>query len=100
MGKLYVVTRNDLPIAYQAVQAGHAVAEWMLNNESHPWRNNILVYLTVPDAEMLEMLVLKLRSRAHRFSVFREPDLNNEQTALACYTESNFFDKLKMMGTV
>lgn len=28
--KLYVIVRTDMPPAYQAVQAGHAVAEWLL----------------------------------------------------------------------
>lgn len=30
--KLYILIRGDLPKAYQAVQAGHAVAEFMLRN--------------------------------------------------------------------
>jgi len=28
--KLYVLTRTDLKLAYSAVQAGHAVAEYLL----------------------------------------------------------------------
>ena len=30
MRRLYVIARRDLSPSYAAVQAGHAVAEWML----------------------------------------------------------------------
>lgn len=30
MKKLYVLIRRDLDFSYQAVQAGHGVAEWAL----------------------------------------------------------------------
>jgi hypothetical protein len=31
--KLYVLVDKTLPPAYQGVQAGHAVAEWLLNEK-------------------------------------------------------------------
>lgn len=49
MNRLYVLIRNDLPIAYQAVQAGHAVAEWIKIHGLQEWSNETLVYLSVPD---------------------------------------------------
>ena len=61
MGKLFVLTRADLPPGYQAVQAGHAVAEWMLRNDGHEWRNQTLVYLSVPDEPSLAMWADKIR---------------------------------------
>ena len=29
--KLYILNRSDLKSAYMAVQAGHAIAEWLLH---------------------------------------------------------------------
>lgn len=49
MKKLYVLVRKDLSKSQQAVQAGHAVAEFLLNNDDHGWDNGTLVYLGVPD---------------------------------------------------
>lgn len=30
--KLYIITRRDLKSKYAGVQAGHALAQWMLEN--------------------------------------------------------------------
>ena len=30
--RMYVLVRNDLPTSYKAVQAGHALAEFVLND--------------------------------------------------------------------
>jgi hypothetical protein len=32
MNKLYIIIRKDLSASQRAVQAGHAVAEWILEN--------------------------------------------------------------------
>lgn len=51
--KLYVLIRKDMPKSYQAVQAGHAVAEWLIETPKNKWNNHTLIYLNVPsEAEL------------------------------------------------
>lgn len=67
MKKLYVLIRKDLPIAYQAVQAGHAVAEWMIKGTGE-WKNHTLVYLHVKNEEHIKNWMYKLQSQGLTFT--------------------------------
>jgi peptidyl-tRNA hydrolase len=85
--KLFLVTREDLGIEHQAVQAAHALQEF---NIQHPeiardWhgKSNTLVFLAVQDELALGKLWRKARDRCIPTSGFREPDRQNELTALA-----------------
>ena len=83
MDKLYVLVRKDITIQQQAVQAGHAVAEYILNCPQITWDNGTLVYLGVKNQDQLQKWAMKLDFVGIPYAVFREPDLNNEITALA-----------------
>lgn len=74
--KLYVLIRDDLSEAQQAVQAGHAVAQFGLE---HPadfewWQkdNNTLIYLSVRDIRWWKQA---LEDGGIKHSVFHEPDI-------------------------
>lgn len=86
-----------MPLAYQGVQGGHAVAQFMIE---HPglWANETLVYVSVPDEEMLQSWCSKLLFRGFPTSTFFEPDLGGSMTALATSAPENRFSKLKLMG--
>lgn len=85
--KLYVITRQDLEPGYQAVQSMHALRQF---TAEHPeidklWfdNSNYLGLLSVED----EVALYKLTEEAQRlniqFSIFREPDIGNQMTAIA-----------------
>lgn len=94
--KLYVITRRDLSISQQAVQAGHAVAELILQDQHTGW-NGTLVYLGVEDEEILSRWVSKLDLRRKTYTKFREPDIGDQLTAIACIDEGSIFSKLKLL---
>jgi peptidyl-tRNA hydrolase len=85
--KLYLVTRLDLPIGQQAVQACHAMTEFLVEHKERAsqWHStsNTLALLVVQDEQDLIRLASKANRRGVRFSSFREPDRENELTALA-----------------
>lgn len=81
--KLYVIVRSDLPWVHQAVQAGHTVAQYLLDYPECGWNNGTLVYLRVPTEDDLKMMQFLLIENDKKFSEFREPDRNHELTALA-----------------
>jgi hypothetical protein len=90
---------------YQVVQSSHALAEFCFNNREIfvEWHNNsnYLCCLCVDKEEELSRLILKLTLYNIKFSVFREPDIGNQITAIAVEPISKekhkqLFKKLKL----
>lgn len=85
--KLRVITRSDLPLSYQAVQSGHAGIQFQHEHRriAKRWhkKSNYLIFLSVRNEAELILLAAHAKSENIRVSVFREPDLNNEITAIA-----------------
>jgi peptidyl-tRNA hydrolase len=85
--KVFLVTRADLKPGQQAVQAAHALTEFIFQHptEAHRWKqeSNTLVMLVVPDEERLRQMIEKALQRGIYHSIFQEPDLENALTAIA-----------------
>ena len=91
MKRLYVLVRSDLSISQQAVQAGHAVAQWML--ERREWENEILVYIGVTHRELREWA----EALGDRAVAWREPDWNDQLTAVAVVGKREEFAGLDLL---
>lgn len=83
-GHVYVITRSDLSPRQQLVQTNHASIEAVRNglistHSAHPH----LVLCSVPNEQELNELTYKLQNKKIGFSIFTEPDLNNQITAIA-----------------
>ena len=80
---VYVVTRRDLTFPQQAVQAGHAAIEsarqFLPPQAEHP----SLIITAVRNEQKLVYWIDKFERLGIRFTVWREPDLNNEITSIA-----------------
>lgn len=96
--RLYIITRSDLPIGDQAVQACHVVEKWKyVNRDTAPVHTMAL--LVVDDMPKLVGLQCKLMVRFVDYEIFEEPDLNDEPTAIACLTNKHqLFKGLKKLG--
>ena|SRR6056300_789102 len=85
--KLYLVVRGDLALGYRVPQLCHAQRLFI---EEHPgleleWyrTSNTVVCLRVDGAEGLMQLAEDAERAGVAHSVFREPDIGNEPTAMA-----------------
>jgi hypothetical protein len=102
---LVVITRRDLPIPYQSVQAAHAAIDFQhaFPHEAKQWHDssNYLIFLTVENEDELKRLILKSAERCIKLTPFREPDINNELTAIAlqpCEATRKLTSSLPLMG--
>lgn len=93
---MFVIVRKDLSKSQQAVQAGHALAEYLLRGPSTEWQNGTLIYLGVKGLNQLENLKHKFEIHDIPFKEFREPDIGNEITAIATDRENRFIKKLNL----
>ena len=96
MSRLYVLVRKDLSESQRSVQAGHAVAQWMMDYPQK-WNNEYLIYLGVDNLKSIEYWINKLNKINLEYSVFKEPDMNNSITAISCVSNSKIFSKLKLL---
>ena len=86
--KLYVLVREDLNPTYQAVQSGHAVAQYML--EHGYWKNETLVYLSVKNEQQLEKWKYKLDKISAKYSkVFKDKGYDYAEDMVKSVNNSN-----------
>jgi hypothetical protein len=95
--KLYVIVRKDLSTSQRAVQAGHAVAEFLLRGPFSRWNNGTLIYLGVKGLRQLERIKDRFEKEGIEYSAFIEPDLNDEITAIVTDQENSYCRKLNLL---
>ncbi len=94
MKRLYVLINNKLDKVYGCVQAGHAVAQYLLEDKNGSWQNDYLIYLSADVNEWKTVL----NNNHVEYTEFKEPDLNNETTAIAVLNNGKLFKKLKLVA--
>ena len=85
--KLVTVTRADLSDGYKAVQSTHAAINFIFEHPGRagPWfhNSNYLIELEAKDENELKHLIHKCEYHQLAYTVFREPDIGNQITAIA-----------------
>ena len=76
-----------MSLGVQSLQSGHAAIDFQhqFPTEAKEWqtKSNYLVFLTVADEQELIKLISKAILCGIKHTIFREPDINNEITAVA-----------------
>ena len=101
---MYVLVRKDLSPSQQIVQSCHAVAEFVKEYNSDTqvsdWSDNhkTIVILGVENEQELKKWISKIDILDILYKYFREPDRNNEITAVATIPNTNnIFKKLRLL---
>jgi hypothetical protein len=96
--KMYVLVRLDLSETYRIVQGSHAVCNYALQyyDQFKQWNNETILYLGVRNLVALREWNLKLAKTDKAYSLWREPDLDHQETAIACYDDGKIFEGLRM----
>jgi len=95
--RMYVLVRKELDETYRAVQGAHALAQYSIDhfNNFTIWDNECLIFLGVRFPLGLKLEKVRLIEIGIDFSVFYEPDINQE-TAIACWTYPEVFKHLSL----
>lgn len=82
-----MIGREDLGSGYMSVQAMHAAIQFQHDYPEHAtvWykQSNYLGFLSVSNEDELGRLIRKATDLGIKFSVFREPDIDDQITAIA-----------------
>lgn len=109
INKLYVLCNECFksnPI-YACVQGGHAVAQYLLDNNDNinKWKNYIIVYLWLSEDEINTVEKTgELFGYENNISIWKEPDCNNKITSIAVYSNDiikktiNKINKLQLVA--
>ena len=81
---MYTISRRDIPIAQQAIQAGHAAVEYAYTFGRPPDHHPSYVHLTIRDKKDLLDLQKMLQSEGFNTSEFQEPYKEWGLTAITC----------------
>lgn len=83
------ITRQDISAGYQVVQTAHAIADFAYDHPDQfkQWKSesNSIITLAVKDEQSLIDLFIKLKERTPFVTSFREPDIDDQMTAICVY---------------
>lgn len=95
--KMYVLVRDDLSTVYKCGQGLHAAIEYYEQGNETNWHNDTIVILSVPNERRLKEWAWMLQHKhKKKFVEFREPDLHDQLTSIACIDTGEVFKKLPL----
>jgi len=100
MNRIYTLTRTDISAGQQAVQAGHSLAQYIIDWNPHitkDWANGSIINLGLGSEKSLKRWIKKIEKYRLKYSIFREPDMNNEITSIAVLSDGKIFKGIPLL---
>lgn len=96
--RMYVLLRSDLAEGHLKAQEGHALIQYALEHPAllKAQGNETLICLSAGPLRRFRSGIQRLEESGKPFSLFREPDLDNQETALACIDTGEIFKGLPL----
>ena len=98
--RIYTITRKDISPAQKAVQSMHAGMQYMIDHNPHldyQWNNGSIICLELGTEKALRRWIKKLEDKGIKISIFREPDMNHEITAIAALHHGDIFHGIPLI---
>lgn len=92
--RIYTLTRTDMDIGQKITQAGHSLAQYIIDHNPHKnekWTNGSIINLALGSEKSLRRWIKKLESLEIEYSIFREPDMDHEITSIAILHKGDIF---------
>lgn len=98
--RIYTLTRADINIGQRITQAGHSLAQYIIDHNPHlngQWDNGSIINLALGSEKSLKRWMRKLDELGISFSIFREPDMNHEITSIAILHRGEIFKGIPLL---
>lgn len=98
--RLYTITRKDISFGQKVVQSNHVSNQYLIEHDPHKkniWNNGSIICLELGNEKSLKRWIKKLDSKEVKYSIFREPDMNNEITGIAAVHMGDIFHGIPLI---
>ena len=98
--RIYTITRSDLSIGQKATQSNHASTQYLIDHSPHlkgEWNNGSIICLELGSEKALKKWLNKLEANNIKTSIFREPDMDYQITAIAALHEGEIFKGIPLL---
>jgi 7-keto-8-aminopelargonate synthetase-like enzyme len=98
--RIYTITRADLSIGQKATQSNHASTQYLIDHAPHlsgEWNNGSIICLELGNEKSLKKWLKKLEEKGIKTSLFREPDMEHQITAIAALHEGDIFKGIPLL---
>jgi len=98
--RIYTITRKDISIGQKLVQSNHASTQYLIDHSPHTegkWNNGSIICLELGNEKSLKRWIKKLEENNIKYSLFREPDMDHEITAIAALHTGEIFHGIPLI---
>lgn len=98
--RIYTLTRTDISDGQKGVQAGHSLAQYIIDHNPHMkdlWSNGSIINLGLGTEKSLRRWIKKFEELEIPYSIFREPDMDNQITSISALHIGDIFKGIPLL---